>query len=128
MKSHCGNNRLAAAILAAALPTAARGDLSGNVTLAVNTALNLDSGVTASTGGDILFTGSSINPQGSAGAVNFEPQTGFVLFDSLTLARLSMITPINYMQVPLSGTSLVTYDVFAVYTNGGHYAKVLIRG
>ena len=95
MKSHYRKHCLAVAVLSTALPTAAWGDLSGHVTLAVNTALNLDTGVTASTGGDILFTGSSINSQGSAGAVNFEPQTGFVLFDSLMLAGLSMITPIN---------------------------------
>ena len=125
MKSHYRNHCLAVAVLSTAFPAAAWGDLSGHAKLAANTSLNLDTGVTASTGGDILFTGSSINPQGSAGAVNFS-EPGFVEFDALTLAGLSMITLINYSQNPLSGTSLAAGDVFAVYTNGGHYAKVLI--
>jgi uncharacterized protein (TIGR03437 family) len=127
MKSHYRNHCLAVAVLSTALPTAAWADLSGNATLAVDTSLSLDTGVTASTGGDIFFTGTSILLGGSAEAVNFgEP--GYVEFDALTLAGLSMITLINYSQSPIGGTSLTAGDVFAVYTNGGHYAKVLITG
>jgi len=130
MKSHYRNNCLVVAILAVALSTAARGDLSGNAKLTQITSLNLDTGAiaigAASSEGDILFTGGSINPQGSAEAFNFASQTDFVEFDALTLASLSMITPANYTQDPLNGSALVVNDVFAVYTNGGHYAKVLI--
>jgi hypothetical protein len=127
MKSLYRNQCLAVAVLSTALPTAAWGDISGHVTLAVDTSLNLDTGATASTGGDIFFTGTSILLGGSAQAVNFgEP--GYVEFDALTLAGLSMITVINYSQSPIGGTSLTAGDVFAVYTNGGHYAKVLIGG
>ncbi|HEY1756485.1 MAG TPA: hypothetical protein VGG72_13880 [Bryobacteraceae bacterium] len=127
MKSHYRNHCLAVAVLSTALPTAAWGDISGYLTLAVDTSLNLDTGVTASNGGDIFFTGTSILLGGSASAVNFS-EPGYVEFDALTLAGLSMITPINYSQSPIGGTSLTTGDVFGVYTNGGHYAKVLIGG
>jgi uncharacterized protein (TIGR03437 family) len=115
------------AVLLTALPTVAWGDLSGNVTLAQDTALSLDTGVTASTGGDIFFTGSSIVVGGSAEDINFSSQTGFVEFDALTLASLSMIPLKNYSQFPINGAALTAGDVFAVYTNGGHYAKVLIQ-
>ncbi|HEY6344369.1 MAG TPA: hypothetical protein VIY49_22985 [Bryobacteraceae bacterium] len=126
MKLHFRDNFLVVAVLSIALPTAAWGDLSGNVTLAVDTALNLDTGGTSSTGGDLFFTGTSILLGGRAEAVNFgEP--GYVEFDALTLAGLSMITLINYSQSSIGGTSLTAGDVFAVYTNGGHYAKVLIN-
>jgi uncharacterized protein (TIGR03437 family) len=127
MRSHYRNRCWAVAVLAAALPTAAWADLSGYATLGVDTSLSLDTGVTASTGGDIFFTGTSILLGGSAQAVNFGAP-GYVEFDALTLGGLSMITLINYSQSPIGGTSLTTGDVFAVYTNGGHYAKVLITG
>ncbi len=127
MKSHYRNQCLAVAVLSTALPTAAWGDISGQVTLAVDTSLNLDTGVTASTGGDIFFTGTSILLGGRASALNFS-EPGYVEFDALTLAGLSMITVINYSQSSIGGTSLTAGDVFAVYTNGGHYAKVLITG
>jgi uncharacterized protein (TIGR03437 family) len=127
MELHHRNRCLAVAVLSTALPMAAWADLSGNVTLPVDTSLSLDTGVTASTGGDIFFTGTSILLGGSASAVNFS-EPGYVEFDALTLAGLSMITPINYSQAPIGGTSLTAGDVFAVYTNGGYYAKVLITG
>jgi hypothetical protein len=94
MKSHYRNHWLAVAVLSTALPTAAWGDISGQVTLAVDTSLNLDTGVTASTGGDIFFTGTSILLGGRASALNFS-EPGYVEFDALTLAGLSMITLIN---------------------------------
>jgi len=131
MLSRHRNHCLASALVAIALSTSARGDRSGSSTLARIAFLDFDTGAisigaSASGEGDILFTGTSINPQGSAGALNFASQTGFVEFDSLTQAGLSMITLANYSQAPLNGGALAVNDVFAVYTNGDHYAKVLI--
>ena len=61
---------IAVIALALALPIAALADVTGTPTLAANTALNLDTGATASSGGDILWSGSSMTPQGTAKAFN----------------------------------------------------------
>lgn len=70
---------IALAILACASPIAAWADLSENTILQTSSALNLDTGAVASSGGDILWNGSTIARQGSAtlrnlgvaGATNF---------------------------------------------------------
>ena len=79
---------VALAILACAFSIAVRADLSENTILQTGSALNLDTGAVASSGGDILWNGSTIAPQGSAtvrnlgnlGATNFNglPQSYWV--------------------------------------------------
>jgi hypothetical protein len=59
-------SRPAAALLAVLFPAAAWADLSGTPTLSANTRFSFDTGATVTSGGDILFTGSSITMQGSA--------------------------------------------------------------
>ena len=56
------------AVLVFAFPLAALADMTGTTTLHANTALNLDTGATVSSGGDILWSGSSLIPQGKATA------------------------------------------------------------
>ena len=58
------------AILACAFPIAVRADLSENTILQTGSALNLDTGAVAGSGGDILWNGSTLVPQGSATVYN----------------------------------------------------------
>ncbi len=61
---------IALAILACASPIAAWADLSENTILLTGSALNLDTGAVVSSGGDILWNGSTLAPQGSATVYN----------------------------------------------------------
>ena len=56
------------AALAAAAATGAFADVSGTANLTANQTLNLDTGSTGSSGGDLLWNGSTLAPQGSATA------------------------------------------------------------
>ena len=115
----------ALAALALTLPMALLADINQTTTLAANSNLNFDSGATGSSGGDIRFTGASITLVGMAGVFNFG-QTGLAGYNGVTQATLALLPTQLFNQVPLSGGSLVVNDVFAVLTNGGNYAKVLI--
>ncbi len=121
-------NRSALAALAVFFPMAAFGDIVSTVTLTANQALNLDTGVVG-TSGDLLWNGSSLNPQGSAKAANitallptYSGQTGY---DALNQAFLSAGLQGGFASSnPL--TSLSTGIVIGAISNGGHYAKLLI--
>ena len=112
------------AILACASPIVAWADLSENTILQTGSALNLDTGAVAGSGGDILWNGSTIARQGSA-----------------TLRNLGVASATNFNGLPesywvtaaggASGTSiaanlLVTGDVFVAITNSGKVAKVMV--
>ncbi|HTS50712.1 MAG TPA: hypothetical protein VMH05_22360 [Bryobacteraceae bacterium] len=100
----------------------ARADINQTTTLSSGSALNLDTGAVVSSGGDIRWDGTTITPQGAATAANISP----------TLGRLSQ--PESYFDAfknnasskPLLAIRMVVGDVFAVFTNGGHTAGVLI--
>jgi len=112
---------LAIAVLALGLPITALADLSQVTPLAANTALNLDTGATASSGGDILWDGSTITPQGNATAVN----VGVGAFNALSGQQVLVFLP-GYSKSPIPARDLVVNDAFAVHTNGNHWAKVLV--
>src|ERR1700724_697434 len=61
---------LSGAILLLTFPMAALADLNETTILQTNSALNLDTGAVAASGGDILWNGSTLAPQGSAKARN----------------------------------------------------------
>jgi uncharacterized protein (TIGR03437 family) len=126
MLSRNRKKHLALAALAIALSTAAWADQSGNATLTANTYLNLDTGASSSTtssaGGDILWNGTALVPQGRAGLYNLG-KYGSRVFKSIA-ARSAAGAP--YSAAPIPAGTLVTGDVFGVHTNGGHYAKVIV--
>jgi uncharacterized protein (TIGR03437 family) len=115
-------------VLAAALCSVASADVSGTKTLTATTALNLDTGNTSASGGDLLWNGSILTPQGTAGIFNFltSGSVGTALFNSLVQTSLSAVSLTLYTKNGLGGASLVEGVVFAVHTNGGNYAKVLV--
>ena len=108
--------------LAFSIPAMA--DLKGTPTLAANTALNLDTGATAASGGDILWSGTSMTPQGNAGIFNLGA-VGSAGFGFLTQSTLQALP---YSKTPILAATLAVNDVFAVKTNGGNYAAVLVTG
>jgi len=75
-----------------------------------------------STGGDILWNGASLTPQGHAGLYNLG-KYGSPIFKSIR-ARSASAPP--YSVAPIRAGMLTTGDVFGVRTNLGHYAKVMV--
>jgi uncharacterized protein (TIGR03437 family) len=109
-------------VAALAFPIAALADISQTTTLDSNSALNLDTGATVSSGGDILWNGATIAPLGAARAYNL----GKVPFDPLTGAYFD---PFKFVasSAPIPASALVATDVFVVFTNGGHTSKLLVN-
>jgi uncharacterized protein (TIGR03437 family) len=103
----------ALAVLASALPLAALAD----------TTLNLDTGATGSSGGDIVFNpGKNISPLGKATLFDLAPSYPFANLDEPTVSMFSFLASTD----PISGSSLAPSEVFTVYTNGGNYGAVLL--
>jgi hypothetical protein len=108
--------------LAAALSTVAMADQSGNVTLTLNTYLNLDTGGISSAGGDVLWNGTSLAAQGQAGLYNLG-RYGSRIFRSIN-ARSAARVP--YSAAPIPASALIVGGIIGVRTNGGHYAKISV--
>jgi len=122
MLSRHRTKHLALAALAIALSTAAWADQSGNATLTANTYLNLDTGAPSSTGGDILWNGTALAPQGRAELYNLG-KYGSRVFKSIASRSASGA---RYGAAPIPASALVAGDIFGVHTNGAHYAKVIV--
>jgi uncharacterized protein (TIGR03437 family) len=112
------------AVLVFAFPIAALADLSESTILQTNAALNLDTGAIVSSGGDILWNGSTIAPQGSAKASNLG-KTGSQGFAFLTQSYCAQVAA-GGKTTPIAANLLVAADAFVVLTNGGNAAKVLV--
>src|ERR1017187_1808257 len=112
--------------LAWALPMAALADVTGTPTLAANTAWNLETGATASSGGDILWNGSSMTPQGTAKAFNIGGG-GAASFSQYTQTLLSQLDSL-FSNAAIPGALLAKDDIFAMKTKAGNYAKLLVTG
>jgi len=114
------------ASLALILPIAALANVTGTPTLTTGQTLSLDTGTTDVSGGDILWNGSTIAPQGSAMALNLTTLglgTGPLAFGGLIQAELSEFSS-EYSGAAIG--SLAAGDILAVHTNGGNYAAVLV--
>lgn len=115
---------IALAIVACAFPIAVLADLSETTILQTGSALSLDTGAVASSGGDILWNGSTIARQGSATLRNLG-NVGATNFNGLSESYWDTVA------AGASGTSiaanlLVVGDAFVAITNGGNTAKVLV--
>src|ERR1700730_592041 len=97
-------------------------DISATSNVTAGSALSLDSGTIVTSGADLLFSNSSISPQGNAQFYSFG-SVGASLFGGITAQVLQSFP---YSTAPISGSSLAVGEVFAVKTNASHYAKVLI--
>ena len=115
--------RFAWAALALALPISALADLSQTTTLVGGTGLNLDTGAVTSSG-DILWSANSITAQNNARAINVGPVGSLAGLTKATLDPLKGASSLT----PIPSSTLVVGDVFAVFTNGGNTAGVLVTG
>ncbi len=99
-------------------------DLNLTTTLSTGQSVNLETGATANSGGDLVFQGSSITFAAGDGAyiLGNLGAGGFALINEGTL---SAVAPI-YTTTPISGSNLTAGIVFGVHDSAGHYAKVLI--
>lgn len=112
------------AVSAVIFPTSALADLNDTKALTSNTSLNLDTGATASSGGDILWNGSTIAPQGNATAVVIYRSWDVAFFSTISSILVSLFP--GYSKTPIPASSLAPDVVFGVHTNGNHWAKVIV--
>jgi uncharacterized protein (TIGR03437 family) len=111
--------------LAWALPVAALADVTGTPTLAAGAYFSFDTGTTSSSGGDILWSGTSLTPQGSAGAYNLG-NLGLATYSTLPQSTFSALPSSFFTKSAIAIGSLPVGEVLAVKTNGGNYAKVAV--
>ena len=98
----------------------------GSGTIPGNGLFNFDQGAVVPSGADVLWhidnpTTRTLYPRRNAKLSNM----GVKDFNSITAAQLEGLT---YTTTPIKGSALPTGDVFAVFTNGGNHAKVLVTG
>jgi len=114
------------AALACVFPGAAWAQLTNTVSLTANTALNLDTGATGTTGASILWTGSQISFQGSAKGYSLGPE-GSATYAALTQSTLPTFASLE-TTAAIPAATLVVGEVFIVTTVGGNPAKLLVAG
>ena len=102
-----------------------RADISGTPTLAVNATLNLDTGATGTSGGDLVWTGSALNAQSGVTLVAI-PGVTAQLFDSLTADIVRGILALGGTSVAVPSPS--AGPVIAVKTKAGNFAKLVVAG
>jgi uncharacterized protein (TIGR03437 family) len=98
-------------------------DQSGTVTLNVYSFLDLDTGATSGTSGDVFWDGKTLTPEGRAELYNLG-RYGSRVFKSI---RVGNAWSAEYSPAPIPATALVAGDVFGVHTNVGRYAKVIVN-
>jgi hypothetical protein len=119
------NSASATALLLLLVPLAALADVTNGLVLQTNNALNLDTGSKVVAGsGDLLWTGSSLVPQGRATAVTLGA-LGISAYNALTEAALNG-SQSAATSTAIPSSSLPATEVVAVFTNGGHPAKLYI--
>ncbi len=111
-------------LAAVAFPFPALADVSETTILPVHMALNLETGALGSSGGDILWDGIAISPQGTAKIRNI----GTMGVTSFHLFGLSFFAPqaAAAKTTPIPAAKLIPGDVLVVVTNSGKTAKVLV--
>ncbi|MGA3190772.1 MAG: hypothetical protein ABSF22_27030, partial [Bryobacteraceae bacterium] len=121
-------NRAAAAVLAVLFPVAVFADNSGTEALPSGTLFSLDTGSTVTSGGDMLWNGTTLAPQGKAVALDitatfgssYSGAAGYALVTQTLLTEGAALAKSS----PISGINIG--DVIGFGTNGGNVAKLLV--
>ena len=113
-----------AAVLVLGLPVAMFADITGTTPLSSGQELNLNSGSTGTSGGDIQWTGSAINFVGSAKGFDL-PGNNASTFSLYTATEAQADAPLMSSN-PIPIGSLIVGNLFLMQTNAGSYAKVLV--
>ncbi len=123
--------RFAVGFVAVLFPAAAFADLTGTLTLPANTSVSMDTGSIVSSGGDFLWNGTTLAPQGSVKAFDvttsvfgssFSGTTGYSAL-SATILQGGLSAGLGSGS-PLSG--LAVNHVVGYQTNGGNLGKLLV--
>ncbi len=116
-----GSRALSPVLLALTFPFTALADLNQTTTLQTNQTLNLDTGATASSGGDLLWDGTRLAPQGTATAYRFPTAIGSIsTFTKAVLDAFRSFATSNPVSVNVN-------DVVIVFTNAGSSSGVLVK-
>jgi uncharacterized protein (TIGR03437 family) len=115
--------------LAAAFSLPALADLAENTVLQTNQSIDLSTGAVANSGGDLLWNGTTLVPQGSAKATKpgAGGETGYDDTADYPASYWAMVAP-SGKSTPIAADLLVPGNLFAAETNSGQAAKVLILG
>ena len=110
------------------MPVASLGDLTNqSAILFKGYTVSLDTSVVSTSGGDLLFDGTELTPQGNAGiyvySLNNISVSSSIYWSELTQTNLAAL---SYSKAPVAQTSIPSLSVVAVHTNGGNYSKLLI--
>ena len=116
-------NRVGVAGVALLFPLAAFADISGTITVATSSQVNMDTGATVSSGGDFLWSGTTLTPQGGAKAFSNAALSGMTGYNTLTQALLGQFASLG-SSAPISGVAVNT--VVGYSTNGGNLGKLLV--
>src|SRR5580692_2349172 len=100
-------------------------DVTGTITLTSGQRFSFDSGTVVSSGGDLLWNGSTLAPQGSAGAAIFS-FFGTTATYNIVTAQLIAADASQPSSNPLPANALIQTPIFVVKTNGGNYGKALV--
>jgi len=122
-------NPAALGLLAMALPVVTLA-ASGTTTLSIGQTLSFDTGATATSGGDIIWSTSGIAPQTKATIDNYinAGTSGPTVFAALNLSTVSTLCSVGCNSLSIPSSVIATGDVFFVQTNGGNYGAALVTG
>jgi uncharacterized protein (TIGR03437 family) len=118
-------NRFTVAALAAFFPIAAFADISGTLTIAANTSVNMDTATTVTSGADFLWNGTTLTPQGSAKALNATALAGISGASGYATLTQSLITSFASLGSSAAITP-ATGTIVGYVTNGGNFGKLLV--
>ena len=116
--------RMAAGVLALALPGVAAANFSETTILQTSSTLSFDTGAVAASGGDVVWSGNSFAPQGAAKAKSLG-NVGLTAFGILPQAYF-VDEARSAQATPIPSASLAPGDGVVVVSNGGAVAKVLV--
>ena len=116
----------AIALLGMACPLLSFADVTGTITLTSGQRFSFDSGTVVPSGGDLLWNGSTLTPQGSATAFIYAFFGTQAVFNLLSQDLLTTVASTQASSNPLPAAALAQTPVFGVKTNGGNYAKALV--
>ena len=103
---------------------------SGTVTLSPGQTLNLDTGVTSTSDGDIMWNTSGITPQIKATIANYinDGPSAPTIFAGLNQTSVSTICSVSCNSLAIAASLISTGDIFFVKTSGGNYGAALVTG
>ncbi len=104
----------------------ALGDVTGSPTLTLNMTLDLETASTGTSGGDILWTGTQLNPQSST--VGFFQASGFQgqqAYDQITQAIVQPLLQLT-TSAPITAANLAGGTILVYKTRSGLGGKMLV--